>query len=211
MKINRQECPIMFYNFARSIIAFCLLVINGRYTVQNRDKVIPAPFVLVSPHTSWLEILYLGVTIKPIKIHFMAKEELFHNKLFGKVLRGLKAFPVNRTNPGPSALKVPVKLLKDGNVLGIFPSGTRKNTHNQLKRGAVTIAKMAKVPIVPAYYDGPQNVKDWFKRHKVTIRYGEPIYMDDAKTKEALEEKSLLLVAAFEKLRLEVEASKKQK
>lgn len=198
----------MFYNFARSLIAGILFLVNGRINIQKRAEVIPAPFVLVSPHTSWLEILYLGVTIRPIQIHFMAKEELFKNKLFGKVLLGLNAFPVNRTNPGPSALKVPVKLLKDGNVLGIFPSGTRKNTHNQLKRGAVTIAKMAKVPIVPAYYDGPQNLKELFQRKQVTIRYGEPISMADAKSKEALEEKSVALVEAFEKLRIELEATK---
>ena len=100
----------------------------------------------------------------------------------------LNAFPVDRDNPGPSTIKIPRKLLKEGKIIGIFPSGTRSTEEVPLKRGAVTIAAYGKSPIVPAAYVGPNNFKDLLKFQKPKLIFGDPIYLpEDQPKKEAMD------------------------
>ena len=107
----------------------------------------------------------------------MAKEELFKNPILRFILKHANAFPVNRQNPGPSAIKTPVKALRSKDLsLIMFPTGSRYSS--ELKGGAVVIAKMARVPLVPAVYQGPLKFSDVLKRKKITIRFGEPIPID---------------------------------
>lgn len=148
-------------------------------------------YIVACSHTGWVDVVALGVAL-PRPIHFMAKKELFYNKLIASFLRKINAFPVNRENPGPSSLKIPVKLLKSGEVVGIFPSGTRSSEDVSLKRGAVTIANLSKVPIVPAFYHGPSTIIELLKGKKITIRFGEPFYIQAAQ-KEELENYTELL------------------
>ena len=54
---------------------------------------------------------------------YMTKSELFKNKFFGWVLKGLGLFPINRQNFGPSDLKRTLKLLKENKQVFIFPEG----------------------------------------------------------------------------------------
>lgn len=98
------------------------------------------------------------------------------------VFKKLHAFPVDRKNPGPSSIKIPIKILKEEKIVGIFPSGTRTTEDVPLKRGAVTIANMAKVPIVPAYYKGPNTLKELFKGKKAMLIIGEPIFLEKTET-----------------------------
>jgi 1-acyl-sn-glycerol-3-phosphate acyltransferase len=77
-------------------------------------------------------------------------------------LRKLNAFPVDRANPGPSVLKSPSRLLAQGEIVGIFPSGTRIEEKTALKQGAITIVSRSKVPIIPAAYVGPNSFKELF-------------------------------------------------
>lgn len=107
----------------------------------------------------------------------MAKIELFKNPILSFILRHANAFPVDRNHPGPSAIKTPVKTLRDKDLsLVMFPSGTRHS--QELKGGVAVIAKMAKVPIVPTVYQGPLTFKELFSRHPVTVSFGDPFYVD---------------------------------
>ncbi|EAD3482067.1 1-acyl-sn-glycerol-3-phosphate acyltransferase [Listeria monocytogenes] len=200
----------MFYHFAKSLVHFILIIIGGRFQVQNKDKIIEAPYVVVSTHTSWIEILYLGFALSPTPVHYMAKQELFKGKFLNWLMTHLNAFPVNRDNPGPSAIKAPIRMLKSGKVVGIFPSGTRKTTNLHLKRGAVTIAHKAKVPMLPAVYDGPKTFGEILKRKKIIIRFGDPVLFNDTELdqKELLEVKSQELMATFEQLQNEINQTK---
>src|SRR5699024_11513509 len=89
-------------------------------------------------------ILWLGVSVLPKKINYMAKKELFTSGWLKWLMESLKAFPVDRENPGPSSIKIPRKLIKEGEIVGIFPSGTRSSEDVPLKRGTVTIARSAR-------------------------------------------------------------------
>lgn len=121
-------------------------------------------------------------------------------------MEGLNAFPVDRDNPGPSSIKHPRKLIKDGEIVGIFPSGTRTTEEAPLKRGAVTIATYAKSPIIPAAYVGPNNFKELLKRQKPKLIFGDPIYLSkEIPKKEAIEVMMEDLNNALRNLQKEVE------
>ncbi len=107
----------------------------------------------------------------------MAKKELFKNPILRWILLHANAFSVDRDNPGPSAIKKPVRILRKSDLsLILFPSGTRHST--QLKSGAALIAQLSGVPLVPAIYQGPLTFKQLFTRKRITIAFGEPITID---------------------------------
>ncbi len=169
----------MFFTFMRGLVRVILFVINGNARYQNRQA-LPQDenYILVAPHRTWWDPLYLAVAARPKKFAFMAKKELFKNPVLSFILRHANAFPVDRENPGPSAIKTPVKILKNTDLsLIMFPSGTRHST--DLKGGMALIAKMAKVRVVPCVYQGPLTLKELFMRKRVIVRFGEPIDISD--------------------------------
>lgn len=197
----------MFFTFMRGVVRVVLFIINGRMHLVGKDR-LPTDqnYVLVAPHRTWWEPLHLAVAASPKKFSFMAKKELFKNPILSFILKHANAFPVDREKPGPSAIKTPVKTLKDTKLsLVMFPSGTRHSS--DLKGGVAVIAKLAKVPIVPSVYQGPLTFKDLLKRKKVTVAFGEPIDISDIKKmdKEGIAEVERRMNEAFAALDTEVD------
>lgn len=167
----------MFYSFLRNVIRVILFIVNGKAKYLNREKLPDGPYVLVGPHRTWFDPVYFALAASPRKFSFMAKEELFQNSIFRWLLYHVNGFSVNREHPGPSAIKTPVRILRKGELsLIMFPSGSRHS--QELKGGAAVIAKMAKVPLVPAVYQGPLTFKRLFSRKRVTVAFGDPITID---------------------------------
>ncbi|KYG89699.1 lysophospholipid acyltransferase family protein [Metasolibacillus sp. FSL H7-0170] len=183
-----------------------ILKINGAkakvYDAGNLPK--DGGFVIACTHTGYIDIINLGVSVYPREIHFMAKKQLFEMKGLGWLIDKLNAFPVDRDNPGPSVIKIPRQLIKEGKVVGIFPSGTRSTENNDLKQGAVTIAQLAKTQIVPAAYIGPRNVGEVLKRQKGYLIYGKPFTVESGK--EARDEATKFLEQEFQRLTEELQA-----
>lgn len=167
----------MLYNFLVKIVNPFLNLINGRAKIYNKTNLPEGNYIIVAPHRTWMDPVLLALAIWPKKFSFMAKKELFKNPLANKFLRALNAFPVDRKHPGPSAIKTPVNLLKKSDLSTIiFPSGSRYSA--KLKGGAVVIAKLANVPLVPAVYQGPLKFGQLFSRRPRKIAFGKPIYID---------------------------------
>lgn len=178
----------MVYYIAGYFAKF-VLSLFGFLKVYEKEK-LPSDkgYVVACTHTGWVDILWLGVSILPTKVHYMAKKELFESGFLKWLMVHLNAFPVDRNNPGPSSIKTPMRLIKDGEIVGIFPSGTRTSEDVPLKRGAVTIASYAKAPIVPAAYVGPNNFSELIQFKRPKIIFGDPIYLQkELPKKEALE------------------------
>jgi len=179
----------MVYYIAGYALKVFLTIFGGPIKVFGREKLPKNDgYVIACTHTGWVDILWLGISILPLKINYMAKKELFESKGLKWLMEHLHAFPVDRENPGPSSIKTPMRLIKDGKIVGIFPSGTRSSEDVPLKRGAVTIASYAKSPIIPAAYVGPNNFKELFRFKRAKIAFGEPIHLrKDVPKKEALD------------------------
>lgn len=199
----------MFYKILRGTLRFVLAILNGNAHYENRDK-LPSDtsYILVAPHRTWIDPVYLAIAASPKQFTFMAKKELFKNPILSWIIRHANAFPVDRANPGPSAIKTPVKILKKGNLsLMIFPTGTRHS--NEIKGGAATIAKLSGVPIIPAVYQGPMTLSGLLKRKKVTVRFGDPITIDRTVklSKENLKAIDEQIQQAFDQLDNEIDPS----
>ncbi len=167
---------VMFYSFARIVVRILVFLINGNAHYENKEQLPKGAYILVGPHRTWFDPIYFALAASPMKFSFMAKEELFKNPIIRFILVHANAFPVNRAHPGPSAIKRPVKILRQGKLsLIMFPSGTRHS--KELKGGALIIAKMSDVPLVPTVYQGPLSFKQLFSRKRITVRFGEPIYV----------------------------------
>jgi len=141
--------------------------------------------ILAINHTSYLDFALAGTAALPVKryVRFMAKKELFDNKIAGPLLRGMHHINVDRSN-GAASFVTALKALESGEIIGIFPEGTISTSFEikQLKSGAVRMAIGAGVPIVPTIVWGGQRVftkgvKPSFKRSKlpVSVLFGSPI------------------------------------
>ncbi|WP_413363954.1 lysophospholipid acyltransferase family protein [Lysinibacillus sp. 3P01SB] len=195
------------YKLAANIVKMFLSINGSKAKVYGLENV-PAEggFVIACTHNGYVDILNLGVSIYPREIHFMAKKQLFDMKGLGWLIPRLNAFPVDRDNPGPSVIKIPRQLIKEGKIVGIFPSGTRSAESNDLKQGAVTIAQLSKAPIVPAAYVGPKDIGGVLKRQKGYLVYGKPFTVEGGK--EARDEASQILEQEFTRLLAELENKK---
>ena len=176
------------YKLVANIVKVILKLMGSKARVYGEEN-LPKEggYIIACTHTGYVDILNLGVAMYPQEIHFMAKKQLFEMKGLGWLIEHLNAFPVDRDNPGPSVIKIPSQLLKEGKVVGIFPSGTRNSEGTDLKQGAITIAQLAKSQIVPAAYVGARNAGDVMKRGKGYLIYGEPFYVT-GKGKEGREQ-----------------------
>lgn len=196
----------MFYNTVVRFVGFLLLILNGKMEIQNKECLPKeGAYILAAPHRSWLDPVYIAVAAFPHVYSTMAKQELFRGGFTTWLLKKMHAFPVNREKPGPSALKQPVTILKEGkrNIL-IFPTGSRYT--DEVKGGTSSIARMAGVPIVPSVYQGPFTFKDLLLRKKGVVRFGKPISLPKGVrlTREELDQVDLQLHEQFKQLDLEI-------
>lgn len=108
------------------------------------------------------------------KFAFMAKEELFRNKLFAALIRSLGAFPVSRGKGDTAVLDTAVQRLGEGRSLMIFPEGTRSKDGKVHRghSGAAVIAARSGRQIIPVGVVFGEKLKF---RTKLVVKYGEPI------------------------------------
>lgn len=141
--------------------------------------------VLASNHVSYLDFIFCGLGAQPARrlVRFMAKKEVFDDRIAGPLMRGMHHIPVDR-QAGTAAFREATEALKNGEVVGVFPEATISEsfTVKQLKSGAARMARSAKVPLVPMAVWGPHRLwtkgrpKTLTKRHvPVIISIGEPI------------------------------------
>lgn len=174
--------PPFLYHTIRwfAIIVFSLFArvrLRGRYNALRQG-----PFIIAANHLAWTDVPLVPAYL-PRKVVYMAKEEYFSSKLRWLV-RFLGAFPVKRGEGDRQALRAAEDQLKKGNILIIFPEGTRSRTRTMAKAhaGMGMIALRSGVPIVPVAISGSEKIlKSFFP--KVTITYGEPVVLKPKGTK----------------------------
>ena len=152
------------------IVAVALhLRVFGLRNVQARGA-----FIIASNHLSWADIPLVAVRLHR-KVVYMAKEEYFTSRI-AWVVRLLGAFPVKRGEGDRQALRTGEEQLKKGNILVMFPEGTRSRTRTMAKghAGLGLIALRTGVPVVPVAIWGSEKVFKEF-RPRVTICYGNPM------------------------------------
>lgn len=164
----------MFYNFARGLMGFIFRILF-RIEVSGVQNIPEDDGALICPnHYHWGDPVIVAISI-PRKINFMAKYEIFKVPVIGFILRKVDAYPVRRGEADLSASKTTLRLLKDKQLVGIFPEGTRikGGEHGKMGRansGVAVFSVKTKKPVVPVLITG--NYKP-FTKMKVII--GEPV------------------------------------
>jgi 1-acyl-sn-glycerol-3-phosphate acyltransferase len=161
-------------------------------------------YVLAANHLSNLDPWPLGIPLWPRRfLRFMAKSELYWWPLNHLINAG-GGFPVRRGERDLEAIKTAVALAQNGNVVAMFPQGTRqrkglvKRYQPQAHTGAARIALEADVPLVPAAIAGTDRLS---RLGPLRVRYGKPIPLDDLRS----EEPSLAAREATDRLMAEIE------
>lgn len=135
--------------------------------------------LLVANHASNLDPPFIAVSV-PRVCHTLAKRELFQVPILGLAIRNLFAHPIDRGGVDRKALRECVDALRSGEILLLFPEGTRTSNGElqQAKAGAAMIALQAGVPVVPVYIEGTYEAlprgTSWPKFSKVRVYFGEP-------------------------------------
>ncbi len=147
------------------------------------------PALVAANHVSFLDPVVIGVAV-PRQVHFMAKKELFRVRPFGWLLRQYQVFPVNRRGIDLQAIKQAILLLEQGEVVVIFPEGTRGDgiQLRPARPGIGLIAARTGAPVIPVLHRGTEKVLPrgaWLLRpHRVTVKFGEPLRFPEAQAGE---------------------------
>lgn len=143
-----------------------------------QTKLPEGPVLLCANHISGADVLLLISRTKR-QVRFMAKKELFSIPFIGWLIRTMGAFPVDRAAMDVSAVKKGIKLLESGEMVGIFPQGTRcdgvhpATTEGLIHGGLGLIALRAKATILPVAIETKNYKVRPFRR--VRIIYGAPV------------------------------------
>lgn len=175
------------YEILRVIFTFIFNVFF-HWQVRGSENIPKTGGVLIcANHISNLDPPVIATAV-PRALHYMAKEELFRVWGFGRIIRNLNAFPVRRGSADRTAIRTALGLLIAGEVVGIFPEGTRSKTGvlGNPEPGVSLIAARAGVPIVPAAITGTNQ---FFRNGKIfpqfVVRFGAPIHAEQGKIDKA--------------------------
>jgi len=140
--------------------------------------------IVLSTHTSLFDPITLGFCIKKRKLRFMAKDELFKFKFFAMFLRSLGAFPIRRGSRDKAAIATAAEVLNDGQLLVIFPEGTRSKSGKvgAFKPGALLLAHKAGTPLVPVVMVSKRGYRLF---GGIRIIFGKPVTVKDLDISQA--------------------------
>jgi 1-acyl-sn-glycerol-3-phosphate acyltransferase len=159
-------------------------VVKGLFRLRARglEHIPEGGFVLAANHTSNFDPWPLGIPFLPRRqLRFMAKSELF-NPLLAPILRAGGAFKVRRGQGDLEAMRTAAELARAGEIVVMFPEGTRRKKGMRKKfearphTGAARIALSAGVPLVPAAIVGTDRLS---RLGPLRVAFGAPVELGD--------------------------------
>ena len=183
-------------------------VIRGlfRERVRGLENLPEGGFVLAPNHVSNLDPWPLGIPLWPQRqLNWMAKSELY-KPVIGTLISWGGAFPVRRGTGDEEAIETAVERVKDGEVVVIFPEGTRqrkglvKRRQARPRTGAARVALRAGAPLVPAAIGGTDRL---LRLGPLSVAYGPPVDLAglEGDEREAAREATARLMADIDKLK----------
>ncbi|PMQ02544.1 MAG: 1-acyl-sn-glycerol-3-phosphate acyltransferase [Dictyoglomus sp. NZ13-RE01] len=195
MRKKKYSFQIFVYKELATIFRI-LLRIFYKFEIKGIENIPKeGPAIIAPNHRSSLDVIVIASAIpRPIKA--LGKIERFKYPIFGRFARYLGGIPVDREHPDKSTIKTALEILKNGNLLLIFPEGTRIGSHKKIesaKRGVAYFASKTNAPIIPTAIVGADKI--WpperripKMRGKIKVVFGEPMYYSYGRSKIEEEE-----------------------
>lgn len=190
----------MYYFTRKMIIGIvCKFLFRVRY--ENTEVLEKFNKCIICPnHSRIFDPVFLFPKVD--NMYSMAKSELFKNKILANFLSYHNVFPIDRENVDIRGTKKAIKLIKNNEEIKllIFPEGRvlkNKCERGKIKNGAVYIASMLEIPIIPIYITARPK---YFT--KVTVKFGNPIFFNksELRNKEKIKNESKRLLKEIYKL-----------
>lgn len=176
--LERLFHPAWFMPFATMMVRAYVRLVYGLRVTGLENVPDEGGAVVACNHVSSWDPPVVGVSIDR-KLEFMAKKELFEKPLLSALLRGLRAFPVDRDGQDIGAIKEALRRLGQGRMVGIFVQGTRNAGDAAALDGASYLAQRASVPVIPTAI--------WRQGRAFHVAFGEPIVPTGKSRDEARE------------------------
>jgi 1-acyl-sn-glycerol-3-phosphate acyltransferase len=173
----------MFWWLMKYVLLGPLLRLLYRPKAVGLENIPEGPAILASNHQSFLDDLLLPLVVPGRKVVFLAKADYFDKWYLRWFFKGANVIPVRRESRSgaEAALQTGVRALREGNLVGIFPEGTR-SPDGRLYRGKTGVARMAleaQVPVVPVAITGTFEALPYDRKlpkpGRVTVRFGKPL------------------------------------
>ena len=148
---------------------------SGRRHIPSEGGVL-----VVSNHQSHLDPPLVGIGC-PRLMNYLARDSLFRFAPFGRFIHSINAIPIDREGIGLAGIKEALKRLKRGEMVLIFPEGTRSSDGEiaPFRPGFTTLAVRSKAAILPVAVDGAfQAFPRWRKfpgPGRIRVHYGTPM------------------------------------
>lgn len=157
------------------------------FEVEGLDR-IPrkGPLIVACNHISFWDPPLVGAHL-PREMHFVAKAELFHNPLFGALIRSYNSIPIERGAQARSGLRGAEEVLSAGGAVLIFPEGTRNKSGELLapRAGVGRLAASTRTPVVAACITGSDQIRRSMRRQvPIRITFGSPMMPPGSGTPE---------------------------
>lgn len=175
MRFHYHFLHIIARPFLKSLFKFQVF---GAENVPSTGGVL-----LMSNHASYIDPVFMGAAVDR-GLYYMARSTLFKPGLIEWLLLNMNAFPVHLGVPDRRAIRRALQLLADGNLLLIFPEGTRSvdGTLGKARAGVGLIAYKTTAPVVPVFLSGTQKVLPkggkMLKPAKITVSFGKLLDME---------------------------------
>lgn len=162
-----------FYPIARAIVKVIVRIFFRVKYVGDENIPTSQGYILASNHISNLDAVVHAIHLKS-RVFYMGKAELFENRFVACLMRHVQGFPVNRSRGDLSAIEYAIRVVEEGNILGIFPEGTRSKDGKPLppKAGIALIANKTGADVLPVSVYCEGKIRP-FK--KITVRFGKLI------------------------------------
>ncbi len=161
-----------FYNFVYKYLGPFFRWLFRLEVVGSENEPLEGGLLACPNHISNWDVIILAISLhRPV--HFFAKAELFRIPLLKQLVSSLGAFPASRGTADLGALKKTIGLLKDGNIVGFYPQGTRHPgvdpRTTEVKHGVAMITHRSGAPVLPVYINTKNNKILPFRKVKVTL------------------------------------------
>lgn len=180
-----RKLPMSWLYRAVLFLAWCYFKVLYRHRVYGHENFYGGAAIIAGNHCSFYDPPILAISW-PEEVHFLAREGLFKNPLFGGLIRRLNAHPVSGDASDIGVFKLICSLLGEGKKIILFPEGKRGDDEglDELKPGIAMLVSRSKSAVVPAYIVGTFKVWSRFRKFpklfgRTACVYGSPILWAD--------------------------------